>query len=89
MKFFSDIIKIPARTTVLLISLYQHSFSPDHGWFKDRYPYGYCRHYPSCSEYAKQAIIKFGLIRGGVMATARIIKCNPWVKPSVDLVPKT
>lgn len=36
-----------------------------------------CRFYPSCSEYAIQAIEKYGIIRGGIKAFIRIMKCNP------------
>ncbi len=36
-----------------------------------------CRHLPSCSEYAEQAIMRFGLWAGGWMALARILRCHP------------
>ena len=37
-----------------------------------------CRYSPTCSEYTKQSLIKFGLIKGGMISIKRIIKCNPW-----------
>lgn len=46
-----------------------------------------CKFQPSCSEYAKQAISKYGALKGSYMATKRIIKCNPISKPKIDLVP--
>ena len=78
---------LPAHFFILLIKLYQLTLSPDHSWLKGRFPYGYCRHYPSCSEYTKQALEKFGLVKGGWMGVKRILRCNPWVHPKVDLVP--
>jgi len=36
-----------------------------------------CRFVPSCSEYAKEAILKFGILKGGFMAAKRILRCHP------------
>ncbi len=71
---------------IFFINLYQQTLSPDHGLFKSRYPYGFCRHYPTCSEYSKQSIEKYGIFKGTYLGIKRIIKCNPWAEPSVDLV---
>ena len=46
-----------------------------------------CRFYPTCSEYAKQAIIKYGLFKGGILAIKRIIKCHPLNDGGYDPVP--
>lgn len=46
-----------------------------------------CRYHPTCSSYALEAIEKHGMIKGGIMGTARIIRCNPFVKGGVDEVP--
>jgi uncharacterized protein len=37
-----------------------------------------CRFYPSCSEYAKIAIIRYGILRGGWLALKRLAKCHPF-----------
>lgn len=37
-----------------------------------------CRHQPTCSEYTKQAIIKYGSIKGSYLGIKRIFRCNPW-----------
>ena len=71
---------------IKIIELYQSTVSPDHGLFKDRYPFGYCRFYPSCSEYTKQSIQKNGSLKGIVDGGVRLLKCNPYVKPKIDLV---
>ncbi len=47
-----------------------------------------CRFYPSCSEYAMQAIAKHGILRGGIMAARRLIKCNPLHPGGFDPVPE-
>jgi putative membrane protein insertion efficiency factor len=46
-----------------------------------------CRFTPTCSAYGREAITRYGLVRGGAMATARIVRCNPWAKGGVDPVP--
>lgn len=46
-----------------------------------------CRFYPTCSEYAAQAIEKHGLARGGMLAAKRLAKCSPLHPGGVDLVP--
>ena len=45
-----------------------------------------CRYVPSCSEYAAEAVERFGVVRGGAMATWRVLRCNPFVKGGVDPV---
>ncbi len=45
-----------------------------------------CKYYPSCSEYAAQAITKFGILRGLVLAGWRVLRCNPWSHAEVDPV---
>jgi putative membrane protein insertion efficiency factor len=79
---------LPRRAAVGLISIYQVLLSPDYSWLKGRFPHGYCRYYPSCSEYSKQSIIKFGIIRGLWLSVKRLVRCHPWAQPQVDPVPK-
>ena len=43
-----------------------------------------CKYYPSCSEYAKLAIEKYGCIKGIYLSIKRIIKCNPFSKGGYD-----
>ncbi len=46
-----------------------------------------CRHYPSCSEYAIQALRTHGIFRGSLLAIWRILRCNPWGTHGYDPVP--
>ncbi len=69
-----------------IITFYQHTISPDHGLWSYRYPYGCCRHTPTCSEYAKQAIMRHGLWRGAVRSAGRVVRCNPFNKGGYDPV---
>ena len=46
-----------------------------------------CRYYPSCSQYAREAVLKHGVMRGGYLAAMRLVRCNPWSPGGVDLVP--
>ena len=60
------------------IRLYQRLISPMVGQR--------CRYYPSCSEYAVQAIRRFGILRGLVLAVWRVLRCNPWSHGGFDPV---
>lgn len=46
-----------------------------------------CRFYPSCSEYAAEAIREYGAAKGTLMAGKRLCKCHPWHPGGIDLVP--
>jgi hypothetical protein len=46
-----------------------------------------CRFYPTCSEYAFEAVKKYGPIKGLYLAVRRILRCNPWNPGGVDPVP--
>jgi uncharacterized protein len=63
---------------ILPIRLYQWTLSPMLG---DR-----CKYYPSCSEYAAQAIATYGILRGLVLAAWRLLRCNPWSHGGLDPV---
>ena len=47
-----------------------------------------CRHLPTCSEYAEEAITKHGLARGGWLSLKRIGRCHPWGSSGYDPVPE-
>ncbi|MEE1313377.1 MAG: membrane protein insertion efficiency factor YidD [Lachnospiraceae bacterium] len=48
---------------------------------------GTCKYIPTCSQYAIEAIEKYGLIKGGLLAAWRILRCNPFAKGGYDPVP--
>ena len=78
----SYIFHLPRKGICTMISIYQQTLSPDHGPLKHLYPYGYCRHEPTCSDYGKQNIMKRGVIIGGILLAVRLLTCHPWKKPS-------
>ena len=76
---------MPGACVVALISLYQATISPDRGFFvRWAFPNGFCRFHPTCSEYGKQVILKFGLIVGLSKAMWRVLRCNPWSRGGID-----
>jgi hypothetical protein len=46
-----------------------------------------CIFYPTCSEYTKQAIEKYGILKGLIFGIWRVLRCNPWNKGGYDPVP--
>ncbi len=47
-----------------------------------------CRFSPTCSQYAIEAIERFGIVKGGGLAVWRILRCNPWGGHGYDPVPE-
>ena len=45
-----------------------------------------CVFYPTCSEYTKQAIEKYGILKGFYLGFLRILRCHPWQKNHIDPV---
>lgn len=76
------------NTAVKTIRLYQKTLSLDHGLPKFLYPHGYCKFNPSCSQYAIDAINAFGLIRGGLFAAWRVLRCHPFSRGGLDPIEK-
>ncbi len=68
-----------ARAALLAISLYRRAISP-------LLPPA-CRFYPSCSQYAAEAIQKHGLVAGGMLSLRRLSRCHPWHPGGLDPVP--
>lgn len=68
------------RLFLTLIEGYQRWISPLHP--------PCCRYIPSCSAYAKQAISRFGALKGGLLALWRILRCNPFSRGGYDPVPE-
>ena len=64
---------------VALLRTYQYAISP----FLGRR----CRYYPSCSEYAVEAVEKHGAIKGGWLGVKRVCRCHPWHPGGYDPVP--
>ena len=62
-----------------LVKLYRYSFSALVGF--------HCRHLPTCSNYADEAIGRFGLWAGGWMTLARLCRCHPLGTSGLDFVP--
>ena len=73
-------IRVPAALGRGFIALYRYTLSPLIGF--------HCRHLPTCSEYADQALAKFGLWAGGWMTLARLLRCHPWGSAGLDFLPE-
>lgn len=77
-ELISKVREIIVKLVIFLIKGYKKFISP---LFPPR-----CRFYPSCSSYAIQAIEKYGIFKGGMKATYRILRCNPFNKGGYDPV---
>ena len=76
MKILLQILSYPF---ILLIKFYQYVISPAIG--------PKCRYTPTCSQYAIEALKKYGLFKGGWLAAKRIASCHPWGGHGHDPVP--
>jgi putative membrane protein insertion efficiency factor len=70
---------LPRLAGRALVQFYRYALSPLLG--------PRCRHVPTCSDYADEAIGRFGLWAGGWMTLARILRCHPWGTSGLDMVP--
>ena len=73
------IMNLPKRFLLWMVRFYRRNISPMHQ--------PCCRFIPTCSQYALEAITKYGAIKGGFLALRRILRCNPLCKGGYDPVP--
>lgn len=71
--------RLLARPLVGLIAFYRYGLSPLLGIN--------CRFQPSCSEYAREALLRYGAFKGGRLAVRRIARCHPWGGSGYDPLP--
>lgn len=69
----------PRQAGRALVKTYRYTLSPLIGF--------HCRHLPTCSEYADEALSRFGLWAGGWMTLARLLRCHPYGTSGLDFVP--
>ncbi len=68
--------RLLAYPAIGLVQLYRLFLSPLFG--------GSCKYYPSCSQYALDALRQYGFFRGAILAGWRLLRCNPWSHGGVD-----
>lgn len=70
---------LPKKSVLVMLRFYKREISP-------MLP-PCCRYTPTCSEYAMQAVEKYGAVKGGWLATKRILRCHPFHEGGYDPVP--
>jgi putative membrane protein insertion efficiency factor len=73
------LVNFPRWILLLFIRGYQATFSRT-------LPQNTCRFFPTCSHYGYQAIYKYGVLKGGLMAAWRVLRCNPFNRGGFDPV---
>ncbi len=76
------LLNLPRWVVLSVIRLYQITISKS-------LPADTCRFYPTCSHYGFQAIYHHGILKGGWLATWRVLRCNPFNAGGYDPVPGT
>ena len=71
----------PQRFAIACIALYRRLLSP-------LFPPA-CRYEPTCSQYASEAIARFGVLQGARLGLLRLLRCHPWHASGYDPVPPT
>jgi hypothetical protein len=74
-------LRPPRLAARAMVKLYRCTLSPLVGFS--------CRHLPTCSDYADQALARHGLWAGGWMILARLCRCHPWGTAGLDFVPES
>lgn len=69
------------KLLLLPIRFYQYAISPLMA--------SHCRHFPTCSQYAIEAINHHGALKGLFLALRRLLRCHPWAQGGYDPVPRT
>ena len=69
------------KVMIAMVRFYRKYLSP-----MKKYPT--CIYTPTCSQYAVEAIEKYGALKGSYLTTKRILRCNPFAKGGYDPVPK-
>jgi putative membrane protein insertion efficiency factor len=78
-RLINSVTHAPRMAGRILVKLYRFGIAPLIGMN--------CRHLPSCSEYADEALARYGLWAGGWMTIARLLRCHPWGTSGLDFVP--
>ncbi|MBO7585446.1 MAG: membrane protein insertion efficiency factor YidD [Bacteroidales bacterium] len=78
-KLLLSVRKVFAWPALKLIRFYKVCISPYLG--------NHCRYTPTCSQYAYEAISKYGILKGGWLALRRLLRCHPWGGSGYDPVP--
>ena len=78
-KFWATVKKVLAFPLIVLVKFYQLCISP--------FTPPSCRFTPTCSQYALEALRKYGPLKGGWLAFRRILRCHPWGGSGYDPVP--
>jgi putative membrane protein insertion efficiency factor len=78
---FDRSVRVPRLAGRSLVRVYRYTLSPLVGF--------HCRHLPTCSDYADQALARHGLWAGGWMTMARLCRCHPFGTSGLDLIPES
>jgi putative membrane protein insertion efficiency factor len=81
----SWVLRVAVFICVSLIRMYQLIISP-----MKLFLFGAqssCRFYPTCSSYAKDSFLRFGVVKGAYLTINRVCRCHPWNEGGVDPVP--
>jgi uncharacterized protein len=70
------IFRLPAYVGIGLVYAYRYTLGA-------LFPAS-CKYHPSCSQYALDALRRYGLVRGTILAGWRLLRCNPWSRGGVD-----
>jgi uncharacterized protein len=72
------VLRAPAFAGIALVQLYR--------WTLGLLSAGSCKYHPTCARYALDALRRYGLVRGAILTSWRLLRCNPWSHGGVDYV---
>lgn len=81
-------INMVRKLLIFIITVYQKTLSLDHGLPHKYFGTNVCRFHPTCSDYAKEALKKHGVLKGVFLSSRRVLRCHPWNDGGHDPVPE-
>jgi len=83
----SRLARVSTFLPIVIIRIYQRVLSPEQSFWGKRVGWKVCRFHPTCSQYAVEALEKYGVLKGSYLAFRRFLRCHPWNSGGKDPVP--
>jgi len=74
------------KILISIVKVYQKTLSPEQSFWGKKTGWKVCRFHPTCSQYAIDALKKYGVLKGSYLGIRRVLRCHPWNPGGYDPV---